>query len=140
MRLSGGIIMACFFPRVIFSCLVTFALSAHALCAASERQNADAPSESAESAAAAHELYEAAMKGDADALSRLTGAAEAGSVMAMHSLSYMYGVGKGVEKNEPLAFAWDLKLAEAGQTWAMYQVGYEYQSGRGVAVNYFRAM
>ena len=53
----------------------------------------------------------------------LTTAAEYGHSTSQFLLAFMYGSGRGTEKNDELAFKWFLKAAEQGVPEAMYNVG-----------------
>ncbi len=57
------------------------------------------------------------------ALKFLTIAAEGGDAMSQFLLGYMYGAGRGVERDSVKAFEWFLKAAEQGIPEAMYNVG-----------------
>ena len=57
------------------------------------------------------------------ALKFLTIAAEGNHAMSLFLLGYMYGSGRGVERDPVKAFEWFLKAAEQGVPEAMYNVG-----------------
>ncbi len=57
------------------------------------------------------------------ALKFLTIAAEGNHAMSLFLLGYMYGSGRGVERDSVKAFEWFLKAAEQGVPEAMYNVG-----------------
>ena len=56
------------------------------------------------------------------ALKFLTLASEGGDAMSQFLLGFMYGSGRGVERNSDKAFEWFLKAAEQGVPEAMYNV------------------
>ena len=56
------------------------------------------------------------------ALKYLTLASEGGDATSQFLLGFMYGSGRGVERNSDKAFEWFLKAAEQGVPEAMYNV------------------
>ena len=56
------------------------------------------------------------------ALKYLTIASEGGDAISQFLLGFMYGSGRGVERNSDKAFEWFLKAAEQGVPEAMYNV------------------
>ena len=64
-----------------------------------------------------------------------TRAAKAGNPRAQFDLAIMYATGRGVKKDERLAFNWFHKAARNGNRDAMYYMGVSFQQGRGVRAN-----
>ena len=62
-------------------------------------------------------------------------AAEHGNAFAMYRLAHIHYHGRGVAKDERLAFEWMLRSARAGFTDAQYNVGVYYLWGLGTAVD-----
>ena len=65
----------------------------------------------------------------------LTKAAKQGHAKAQYELAYRYYGGRGVEKNNALAFEWWLKAAEQGNEFAQSMIGTCYEKGIGVKKN-----
>ena len=59
-------------------------------------------------------------------------AAEKGSIEAAYRLGQIYENGRGVGKDETMAFAWYLRAADAGDAISQRLIGAMYESGRGV--------
>jgi TPR repeat protein len=64
-----------------------------------------------------------------------TRAAKAGNPKAQFDLAIMYASGKGVKKDERMAFYWFHKSARGGNIEAKYYMGLSFEQGRGVKPN-----
>jgi len=64
-----------------------------------------------------------------------TRAAKAGNPKAQFDLAIMYASGKGVKKDERMAFYWFHKSARSGNIEAKYYMGLSFEQGRGVKPN-----
>jgi TPR repeat protein len=67
-------------------------------------------------------------------------AAALGNAEAMMGMSWIYGNGRGVPKNEPEGLRWRRMAAENGNTDAMWLIGMAYEKGENVPQDYAEAM
>ncbi len=67
-------------------------------------------------------------------------AADLGNAEAMMGMSWIYGNGRGVPKDEAEAMRWRRMSAQHGNSIAMASIAYEYEEGQGVGQNYAEAM
>ncbi len=67
-------------------------------------------------------------------------AAEQGDARAQYNLAYMYGNGKGVQKDDYEAVKWLRKAAEQGDVSAQNNLGVMCEKGRGVQKDFFEAV
>lgn len=75
-------------------------------------------------------------KGDyARAIELWSPLAEKGNAMAQYSLGAMFAEGKGVPRDDKVAFTWFKRAAEQGDPNAQYNLGASYAQGLGVARN-----
>ncbi|MEX2480433.1 MAG: tetratricopeptide repeat protein [Gammaproteobacteria bacterium] len=81
----------------------------------------------------------AALRGNADAVTRLRGYASAGDVEAALQLGRMYTQGRGVARDPRAAYAWFEQAATAGHADAAFALGVLHEQGVGVAQSYAEA-
>lgn len=67
-------------------------------------------------------------------------AADLGNADAMMGMSWIFGNGRGVPKDEPTALRWRKMSAEHGNPVAMTVIAYGYEQGEGVTQDYAEAM
>ena len=71
----------------------------------------------------------------ADRVTNLRSAAEAGDAQAMCDLASMYTEGRNVEQDDGKAIEWYRRAAEAGNATGMLKLGLGYMLGRGIAMD-----
>jgi TPR repeat protein len=74
------------------------------------------------------------------AKNRFQRAAALGNAKAMMGMSWLYGNGHGVPKDENEALRWRRMSADNGNTDAMQSIGYAYEKGEGVPQDYAEAL
>jgi hypothetical protein len=85
------------------------------------------------------QVFDAAKKGDANALQQVISWANAGDALAQSCLGWMYDVGQGISQDYAQAAQWYRKAADQGNSSAQYNLGVMNQQGHGVPQDFVQA-